>query len=29
MVFIVIALMYWIFNRHYREKKFPVEAFAP
>jgi uncharacterized protein len=29
MVFIVIALMFWIFDRYYRQKKFPVEAFAP
>lgn len=26
MVFIVIALMFWIFNRHYPQKRFPVEA---
>lgn len=26
MVFIVIALMFWIFNRHYPQKKFPVGA---
>jgi len=26
MVFVVIALMFWIFDRRYRQKKFPVEA---
>ena len=26
MVFVMIALMFWIFDRSYREKKFPVEV---
>ena len=26
MVFIVIALMFWIFNRHYPQKKFPADG---
>jgi CAAX protease family protein len=26
MVFVVIALMFWIFDRSYREKKFPVQS---
>lgn len=26
MVFVVIALMFWIFNRHYPQKKFPAES---
>jgi uncharacterized protein len=28
MVFVVIALMFWIFDRSYREKKFPVQSVA-
>lgn len=29
MVFVVIALMLWIFNRHYPQKKFAAESSAP
>jgi len=25
MVFVVIALMFWIFNKRYRYKKFPLQ----